>query len=100
MSGKSITFDDKKSTNSNFYKSRKLFNLYDLDVNKILLSKYESYVTKNSSKYFVGYNDDDVIRPLCIKLPQMIGYVKHFDSNKTMAFKVIDNKLLKKHTKM
>ena len=26
----------------------------------------------------------------------MIGYVKHFDTNKTMSFKVIDNKLLKK----
>ena len=25
----------------------------------------------------------------------MIGYVKHFDSNKTMSFKVNDNKLLK-----
>ena len=24
----------------------------------------------------------------------MIGYVKHFDSNKTMSFKVSDNKLL------
>ena len=51
-------------------------------------------------KYFIEYNDDDVIRPLSIKLPQMIGYVKHFDSNKTMSFKVIDNKLLKKYTKM
>ena len=29
----------------------------------------------------------------------MIGYVTHFDSNKTMSFKVIDNKLLKKYTK-
>ena len=26
----------------------------------------------------------------------MIGYVKHFDSNKTMSFKVSDNKLLKR----
>ena len=26
----------------------------------------------------------------------MIGYVKHFDSNKTISFKVIDNKLLKR----
>ena len=25
----------------------------------------------------------------------MIGYVKNFDSNKTMSFKVSDNKLLK-----
>ena len=30
----------------------------------------------------------------------MIGYVKHFDSNKTMPFKVSDNKLLKKYTKI
>ena len=30
----------------------------------------------------------------------MIGYVKHLDSNKTMSFKVIDNKLLKKYTKI
>ena len=30
----------------------------------------------------------------------MIGYVKHSDSNKTMYFKVIDNKLLKKYTKI
>ena len=30
----------------------------------------------------------------------MIGYVKHFDNNKTMSFKVIDNKLSKKYTKI
>ena len=30
----------------------------------------------------------------------MIGYVKCFDSNKTMFFKAIDNKLLKKYTKV
>ena len=29
----------------------------------------------------------------------MIGYVKCFDSNKTMSFNVIDKKLLKKYTK-
>ena len=58
------------------------------------------YGTKNSLKYFIGYNDSDVIRPLCIKSPQMIGYVKHFDSNKAMSFKVIDNKLLKKYPKI
>ena len=30
----------------------------------------------------------------------MIGYVKHFDGNKTIPFKVSDNKLLKKYTKI
>ena len=75
MSGKSINFDDKKINKSNFYKNKKLFSLNDIDVNKILVSKKESYSTKNSLKYFIGYNDGDVIRPLCIILPKMIGYV-------------------------
>ena len=95
MSGKSINLDDKKTNKSNFYKNKKLFNLNDIDFNKILVSKKESYSTKNSLKYFIGYNDDDVLRPLCIILPQMIGHVKQFDSNKTMYVKVSDNKLSK-----
>ena len=57
-------------------------------------------MVQNSLKYFIEYNDDNVIRPLCIKLPKMIGYVKHFDSNKTISFKVGDNKLLKKYNKI
>ena len=61
MSGKNIIFDDKKVKKSNFYKNKKLFSVYGIEV---------------------------AIRPVCIKLPQMIRYVKHFDSNKTMSFKV------------
>ena len=61
-------------------------------------------VERSSFKYFLGYNedddDDDMIKPLCIKLPQMIGYVKYFGSNKAMSFKVNDNKLLRKYTKI
>ena len=87
MSGKSINFDDKNIDKSSFYRNKKLFSFNDIYVNEKLVSKKkESYGTINSSKYFIGYNDGDVIRPLCIILPQMIGYVKHFDSNKTMSF--------------
>ena len=100
MSGKSINLDDKKINKNIFYKNKKLFNIHDLDVNKMLVSNKESYGTKNSLKYFIGYNDDDVIRPLSVKFPQMIGYVKNFDSNKTMSFEVGDNKLLKKYNKI
>ena len=100
MNGKSINFEDKKINKSTFYKNKNLFNIHDLDANKILVSKKESYGTKKSLKYFIGYNDDDVIRPLCIKLPQLVGYAKHFDGNKTMSFKVGDNKLLKKYNKI
>ena len=49
-----------------------------------------------SCKYFIGYNDNDDIRSLCIKLPQMIRYAKYFDSNKTISFKVIDKKTVTK----
>ena len=97
MSGKSVNFRDKKIKISNFYKNKKIFKIDDIDVNKVLVSKKEPYGTNKSTKYFIAYNDD-VIRPLCIKLPQMIGYVKCFDSNKTMSFKVTDKKLLKKTT--
>ena len=100
MTNKTRNFENKKSNKRNFYKNKKLFNLHDLDVNKILVFKKESYGSKHSLKYFIEYNDDDVIRPLCINLPQMIDYVKHFDSNKTMSFKVNDNKLLKKYNKI
>ena len=95
MSGKSINFEDKKINKSNFYKNKKLFNIHDIDFNKI-----ESYGTKNALKYFIGYNDDEVIRPLCITLNQPIGYAKYFDANMTMYFKVDDNKLLKKYNKI
>ena len=97
---KEHNFEDKKINKSNFNKNKKLFNIHELDVNKILVSKKESYGTKASFKYFIGYNDDDVIKPLCIKLPQIIGYAKNFDDNKTMSFKVDDNRLLKKYNKI
>ena len=48
--------------------NKKVGKIDDVDVNKILVSKEEPYGTKNSFKYFIGYNDNDVVRPLCIKL--------------------------------
>ena len=46
MSGKSTSFESKKINKSSFYKNKKIVNIYDLDVNKILVSKKESYGTK------------------------------------------------------
>ena len=67
----------------------------NVDVNKIAVSTKIPYATKSSFKYFIGYNDDDGIRSLHIKPPQIIGYAKYFDASKKMAFKVIDKKSLK-----
>ena len=100
MSGKNINFEDKKIKTSDFYKIKKVINIDSIDVNKILVSKEEPYGTKNSFKYFIGYNDNDVIRPLCIKLSQMTGYVRTFEGNTTMSFKIRDKQLLKKYNQI
>ena len=84
MSGKNISFDDKKIKRSTFYKNKAINNIEDIDVNNISVSKKESYGTKNSLKCFTGYNDNDVIRPLCIKFPQMTGYARKFNENATI----------------
>ena len=69
MSGKNINFNDKKIKKSRFHKDKKINNIEDIDVNNILVSKKESYGNKNSLKYLIGYNNNDIIRPLCIRLP-------------------------------
>ena len=86
MSGKNINFDDKKIKRNTFYKNKRIYSTDDIDVNNILVSRKETYGNKNSSKYFIGYNDNDIIRPLCIRLPQMTGYPRKFDENETMSF--------------
>ena len=64
MSEKNITFDDKKINKSNFHKSKKLFNIYiyDLEDEKLLISKKEAHGKKSVFKYFLGHNDDDDIK--------------------------------------
>ena len=104
MSGKSINFanENTEKKKMEFYKNKNIFKIDEIDVDKILVSKKESYGTNKSFNNFIGIqnSDNDNIKPLSINFPQMIGYVKHFKSNKTMSFNVTDNKPLKKYTKI
>ena len=86
MSGKNINFDDKKFRKSIFYKNKTINNTENIDINNILVSKKEPYGNKNSFRYFIRYNDNDIIRTLCIRLPQMTGNARKFDENATMFF--------------
>ena len=73
-----INFDNKNVKKSNFYnKNKKIFNIDDIDVNKILVSKKEQYSKYNSFKYFIGYNDN-VIRPLYLFISQTTRYINTF----------------------
>ena len=72
-------------------KTKKIFNIDDIDVNKMLVSKKEQYGKYNSFKYFIGYNDNDVIRPLYLFISQATGYINKFEKNEiTMALMVED----------
>ena len=59
---------------------------------------------KNGLKYFIGYNYNDIIRPLCLKLPKMTGYINKFTENKKttiiMSLRVNNKQLLKNHNKI
>ena len=68
---------------------------------KVLVSKKVQYGKYNSIKHFIGYNDNDVIRPLYLGLSQMTGYINKFDENKiTMSLMVKDKQLLKNYNKI
>ena len=69
MSGANINFNDKIIKKSTSYKNKRIYSTDGINVKNILISKKESCGTKNSFKYFIGYNDNDIIRLLCIRLP-------------------------------
>ena len=104
MSEISINFDEKKMKKVTFTKkTKKIINIDDIDVNKILVFKKEPYGKYNSLKCFIGYNDNDFIRPLCLEISKMTGYINEFNENKntiTMSLRVNDEQLFKKYNKI
>ena len=77
----------------------------------MLASKKEKYGKYNSFKYFIGYNDNDVTKPLYLELSQMSGYINKFNEHKnknknknkdttTMSLKVKDKTLFKNYNKI
>ena len=66
----------------------------------MLISKEEAYGAKNLFKYFFVYNDNDAIRPLSIRLPQITDAVRKFEGNTTMSFKINNKKLLEKYNQI
>ena len=71
MNGNRINFNNKNIEKSDFtIKTKKIFNIDDIAVNKMLVSKKEQYGKYNSFKRFIGYNNNDIIRPLYLFISQ------------------------------
>ena len=49
-------------------------------------------------KYFIGYQEGEIVKPLCIILPQMNGYIKYFENGgENMSFFIKDGEVWKKY---
>ena len=52
-------------------------------------------------KYFIGYQEGGIVKPLCIILPQMSGYIKYFENGgKNISFLIKDDEVWEKYNKI
>ena len=88
-----ITVDKK-----DFYSSKQAILLNSLDKSKIVISdKWKIHDT--TIKFFIGYLNQDTIKPSCIILPQMSGFIKYFDDGgKNMSFEIEDRNIYLKYS--
>ena len=80
--------------------SKQAILLDSVDVNNIVVSS-KWKINDICSKFFIGYLDEDFIRPLRVILPQMSGYIKCFeDKAKNMSFVTEDKHVYLKYGKI
>ena len=96
MSSQKIKFGDKEIDEKEFYLSIKAILLDSVDLSKIVVSSRWK-LNDTTYKYFCGYLNNDVIKPLCVILPQM-NDIKYFDNDgKNMSFVTDDKKVYEKY---
>ena len=90
MSEQKINFGDKAISKKEFYSYMQAILLDSVDKSKIIVSdKWK--INDITSKFFIGYLNEDIIKPLCIILPQMSGFIKYCKSDsKNMSFMTED----------
>ena len=86
MAEQTLKFDNIRVNKKEFHKSKQQIDLMSVNVDQIVVS--DKFKHNNESlKYFIGYQKDEIVKPLCIILPQMSGYIKYFKNDgKNMSF--------------
>ena len=86
MSEKTLKFNNIRLNKKEFHKSKEPIDLMSIIVDQIVVS--DKFKDKNEGfKYFIGYLQGGIVKPLCIILPQMNGYIKYFEnSGKNVCF--------------
>ena len=97
MSEKTLKFNNIRLHKKEFCKSKEPIDLMSVNVDQIVLS--DKFKHNNEGfKYFIGYQEGEIVRPLCIILHQMSGYIKYFENGgKNMSFLIQDDEVWEKY---
>ena len=79
MGEKTLKFNNIKVNKKEFHRAKKAIDLDLIDTGKIVVSDRFKY-SEEGSIFFIGYQEHEIGKPLCIILPQMNGYIKYFDN--------------------
>ena len=75
MSEKTLKFNNIRVNKKEFNKSKQPIDLDLVTANKIVV--YDKFKhSEEDFKYFIGYQEDEIFKPLCIILPQKMAYIK------------------------
>ena len=97
MNEKTLKFNNIKVNKKEFHKSKQAIDLDLVTTDKIVVSDKFKH-SEEGYKYFIGYQEDEIVKPLCIILPQMNGYIKYFDNGgKNMSFLIKNNEVWEKY---
>ena len=97
MSENTLKFHNVAVNKKEFQKSKQPINLDLVNVDQIVISDKFKH-SDDGFKYFIGYKEDHIVKPLCIILPQMSGYIKCFgNGGKNMSFVIKDDDVLGKY---
>ena len=97
MSEKTLKFDNVRVNKKEFYKSKQSIDLDLVNVDQIVVSDKFKH-SDDGFKYFIGYKEGEIVKPLCIILPQMSGYIKYFEKGgKNSSFIIKDVDMLDKY---
>ena len=100
MIEKTLKFDNIRLIKKEFHKSKQPIDLMSVNVDQIVLSEKFKY-SDEGYKYFIGYQEDEIVKPSCIILPEMSGYIKYFkNGGKNMYVFLKDDKVLDKCNKI
>ena len=97
MSEKALKSDNIRINKKELHKSKQQIDLDVVNIDQIVVSDKLRH-SDDGFKYFIGYKEGEIIKPLCIILPEMNGHIKYFENGgKNMSFKVTDGNVLDKY---